>query len=109
MANEVNNIVVSVHVAVESKLLHLIKVEEVIAQGQGTMAVALFGGQETVDVKLVGGQQKRKLNKGEIVYIRGERNGEAFTLNFPLTVNQAHEPWDFFGKSGTPGTPSPLE
>jgi hypothetical protein len=100
---EVTNVVVSVHVASSNPILPIIKVEEVLKDGAGTLTEAIFGGQVSLRLELKTGKPVRPLKEGELVYVRGQRNGAAFVLNDPLTTDKPSEPWQFSRTSGSTG------
>jgi hypothetical protein len=97
--------VTAVIVSIEVKLpkSNLIKVEEVIIHGSGTLTEALDGGQSSFSVTLTHGRELKPLAKGESVFVQGEMNGHAFKLPAALKVITTVAPWEFQGKSGSTG------
>jgi|HubBroStandDraft_4_1064222.scaffolds.fasta_scaffold143950_1 hypothetical protein len=104
--SEVTNVVVSVHVASSNPILPIIKVEEVIKDGVGTLTEVIFGGQVSLRLQLTAGKEVRPLTEGELVYVRGQRSGAPFSINTPLTTDSAHKPWAFSRTSGSTGPTS---
>jgi hypothetical protein len=100
---EVTNVIVSVHVSSSNPILPIIKVEEVIKDGTGTLTETIFGGQVSLRLQLTAGKEVRPLKEGELVYARGQRNGAPFSLNTPLTTDSPERPWTFARTSGSTG------
>ncbi len=100
---EVTSVVVSVHVRSSNPILPIITVEEVIADGAGTLTEEIFGGQVSLRLQLTSGKEVRPLKEGELVYVRGHRNGAPFSLNTPLTTDKPSKPWAFSRTSGSTG------
>jgi len=100
---EVTNVVVSVHVSSSNPILPIIKVEEVIKDGAGSLTESIFGGQVTIHLELQSGKEVRPLKEGEFVYVRGMRNGQPFVLNDALTTEKTNKPWEFSRTSGSTG------
>jgi hypothetical protein len=101
VANQVTNVVVSIHVKLPGS--NLIKVEDVLTGGVGTFLETLIGGQSTIDLTLTSAKQVRPLRPKESVFVSGTRDGMAFTFPGPLQTIQPHEPWRFKGKFGSTG------
>lgn len=103
MANEVNNVVVSVTVPPTHGHSAIIVIEEAITGGAGTLSESIFGGQVTYALELTSGKQHHPIKKHELVHVQGTRNGQKFVIATALTTVSAKEPWEFAGKSGNTG------
>jgi hypothetical protein len=98
--NPITNVTVYKFVRTNKPPLSFIRVEEVITAGKGGIEIALQGGTETVFVTLTSGHaHEHDLKDGEKVRIRGTHDGEGFEYEFDFTVQSAHRPWKFTGKS----------
>jgi hypothetical protein len=99
MANEVTAVILSIEVKGPPGT-NIIKLEEVLIHGSGTLAEALQGGQASYTLTLTHGRIVQPGPKvGEAVFVQGERNGAAFRLPVPLKTIRAQEPFLFEGKS----------
>jgi hypothetical protein len=99
----VSNVVVSKHVASSNPILPIITVEEEITNGVGTLLEVLQGGQVKISLELTAGQTMKAnsaLKDGDVVYVHGTRDGQAFTLG-GLITDAAHKPWKFARVSGS--------
>jgi hypothetical protein len=97
--------VTAVVLTIEVKLpnSNLIKVEQVLTQGSGTLAEVLQGGQSTYTLTLTHGKVLHPLKVGESVWVQGQENGTTFKLPGALQTVRASEPWTFEGKYGSTG------
>jgi hypothetical protein len=98
--NQVSDVTVSVHLSASNPLLPIIAVKEVIKNGSGTLTETIFGGRVTLNLKLVEGKEVGALTDGELVYVKGHRNGAPFTINSAMTTDSAKAPWEFSRISG---------
>jgi hypothetical protein len=101
--NQVTDVVVSVHLTISNPLLPIIGVKEVITGGKGTLTETIFGGQVKLHLELKQGEAVGKLEQGELVYVRGLRGGEPFSINQAMTTDKATQPWEFSRVSGSTG------
>ena len=96
-----SDVVLTIHVKLPGS--NIIKVEEVLVDGAGTMTEALQGGQSTIGLTLNAGKELKPLTKNESVFVRGKRGGTLFTLSGALHVVKATRPWELSGKIGSTG------
>jgi len=102
MAGEVSAVVVTIEVKLPKS--NLIKVEEVLVDGAGTLSEALQGGQSKYQLTLTQGRDLKPIKKGEQVFVRGMREGgNQFKLPGPLEAGDSHKPWTFAGTFGSTG------
>jgi hypothetical protein len=103
MANEVTAVVLSIEVKGPPRT-NIIKLEEVLIHGSGTLAEALDGGQASYTLTLTHGRLVQPgLKNGDQVFVQGEMSGTAFRLPVSLKTIKPHEPFLFEGKSGSTG------
>ena len=97
--------VTGVVLTIEVKLpnSHLIKVEQVLTNGSGTLAEVLQGGQSTYTLTLTHAKVLHPLTVGESVWVQGQENGTTLRLPGALKVVRATEPWTCEGKYGSTG------
>ena len=95
MANNITNVTLSIQAKMPHS--HLIKIEEILVDGAGTLAEAMNGGEAKIEITLDKGVTLRKLAKNEMVSVQGTMNGHSFMLPAQLQVTHTSEPWRLSG------------